>query len=208
VRLNVPDAATLARMADEARRVPEIAAATARALPEIARMTAEDAARRAGHTALRLTGVAMSSAIGLAASVLARGGEAQHPLFDAPAPTATDEGPPSPRPPARPSQPSQPSPAAMAAGAPGVNTDAADEAAARVDTGSGGAGSDEDLPLANFDQMSPASLRGRLRTLDLGALAKLRTYEKAHANRLQVVTMLENRMAKLNERSQDHTPDA
>ena len=55
----------------------------------------------------------------------------------------------------------------------------------------------EELPVEDYDHLTLGSLRGRLRSLDVGQLIRLRTYEKAHANRLPVVTMLDNRIAKL-----------
>ena len=54
-----------------------------------------------------------------------------------------------------------------------------------------------DLPLPGYDHLTLGSLRGRLRALDVVQLVQLRDYEKAHANRLPVVTMLDNRIAKL-----------
>lgn len=53
------------------------------------------------------------------------------------------------------------------------------------------------LPLADYDHMTLGSLRGRLRTLSVDQLVLVRAYEKAHADRLPVVTMLDNRIAKL-----------
>jgi hypothetical protein len=55
----------------------------------------------------------------------------------------------------------------------------------------------DDLPLADYDHMTLGSLRGRLRSLSVEQLVQLRDYEKAHADRLPVVTMLDNRIAKL-----------
>ena len=55
----------------------------------------------------------------------------------------------------------------------------------------------EDLPLADYDSMTLGSLRGRLRSLDVDQLVQLRAYEKSKADRLPVVTMLDNRIAKL-----------
>lgn len=55
----------------------------------------------------------------------------------------------------------------------------------------------DDLPLADYDHMTLGSLRGRLRSLSLEQLGQIRAYEKAHADRLPVVTMLDNRIAKL-----------
>lgn len=54
-----------------------------------------------------------------------------------------------------------------------------------------------DLPLPDYDHMTLGSLRGRLRSLSLPELVQVRDYEKAHANRLPVVTLLDNRIAKL-----------
>ena len=53
------------------------------------------------------------------------------------------------------------------------------------------------LPLPDYDHMTLGSLRARLRSLDVQQLVQLRTYEKAHADRLPVITMLDNRIAKL-----------
>lgn len=55
----------------------------------------------------------------------------------------------------------------------------------------------DELPLPDYDHMTLGSLRGRLRSLDLEQLVVLRDYEKAKADRLPVVTMLDNRIAKL-----------
>lgn len=54
-----------------------------------------------------------------------------------------------------------------------------------------------DLPLADYDHMTLGSLRGRLRSLTLEQLVQVRDYEQAHAHRLPVVTLLDNRIAKL-----------
>jgi hypothetical protein len=54
-----------------------------------------------------------------------------------------------------------------------------------------------ELPLADYDHMTLGSLRGRLRSLDMQQLVQLRDYEKSKADRLPVVTMLDNRIAKL-----------
>ena len=55
----------------------------------------------------------------------------------------------------------------------------------------------DDLPLPDYDHMTLGSLRGRMRSLDVPQLVQVRDYEKAHANRLPIVTMLDNRIAKL-----------
>ncbi|MEO6204300.1 MAG: hypothetical protein ABIO67_02800 [Mycobacteriales bacterium] len=54
-----------------------------------------------------------------------------------------------------------------------------------------------DLPLADYDHLTLGSLRGRLRSLDVDQLVQIRAYEKSKADRLPVVTMLDNRIAKL-----------
>ena len=57
--------------------------------------------------------------------------------------------------------------------------------------------SHNDLPLPDYDHLTLPSLRARLARLDLVSLVQILDYEKAHANRLPVVTMLENRIAKV-----------
>jgi len=57
--------------------------------------------------------------------------------------------------------------------------------------------SHDDLPLPDYDHMTLGSLRGRLRSLTVEELVAVRDYEKAHADRLPVITLLENRIAKL-----------
>jgi hypothetical protein len=55
----------------------------------------------------------------------------------------------------------------------------------------------DELPLPDFDHQTVPQLRGRLRSLDLAELVQLRDYEQAHAARLPVLTLLDNRIAKL-----------
>jgi len=52
-------------------------------------------------------------------------------------------------------------------------------------------------PLPNYGELSIASLRARLRNLDLTQLRQVAAYEKAHAARAEVMTMFERRIAKL-----------
>ncbi len=52
-------------------------------------------------------------------------------------------------------------------------------------------------PLPNYDQLSIASLRARLRNLDIAQVRGLVEYEKGHAGRTDVLGMLERRIAKL-----------
>ena len=52
-------------------------------------------------------------------------------------------------------------------------------------------------PLPNYDGLSIASLRARLRNLDVAQLRQLIGYERAHADRADVIAMFERRIAKL-----------
>jgi hypothetical protein len=61
--------------------------------------------------------------------------------------------------------------------------------------------SSADLPVPGYDDLTLASLRSRLRYLDAAQLRVLAEYEKANANRADVVGMFERRLAKL--RAQD-----
>jgi len=57
------------------------------------------------------------------------------------------------------------------------------------------------LPVPNYDQLTVASLRARLRVLDAGGVQALLDYEKAHEGRPAVITMFERRLTKLSEGS-------
>jgi len=54
-----------------------------------------------------------------------------------------------------------------------------------------------ELPLANYDESSVASLRARLRNLSAGQLTQLIEYEKSNAARADVIAMFERRLAKV-----------
>ena len=56
---------------------------------------------------------------------------------------------------------------------------------------------EKDLPLPDFDNISIGSLRARLRNLALEDLETLLAWEQEHANRVQVVTLLSNRIHKV-----------
>jgi hypothetical protein len=86
---------------------------------------------------------------------------------------------------APPAPPASPTPAA-----------AADTAAEKVPAASI-TGTEPGAPLPNYDELSIASLRARLRNLDVVQVRELAEYEKAHAARADVVTMFERRIAKL-----------
>lgn len=74
-------------------------------------------------------------------------------------------------------------------------------AEAEVTAGSGASAVSEAepaaLPIANYDELSIASLRARLRNLSVEQLAELVAYEKGHAAREDVVAMFERRIAKV-----------
>jgi len=53
------------------------------------------------------------------------------------------------------------------------------------------------LPLPNYDALSLASIRARLRGLDVAQLKVLLNYEAANAERAEVLGMLERRIQKL-----------
>ena len=52
-------------------------------------------------------------------------------------------------------------------------------------------------PLPNYDELSVASLRARLRNLDVAQVRQLADYERGHAARADVLAMFERRVAKL-----------
>jgi hypothetical protein len=56
---------------------------------------------------------------------------------------------------------------------------------------------DSGLPLPNYGELSIASLRARLRNLDVAQLRQLTDYERAHEARADVIAMFERRIAKL-----------
>lgn len=117
-----------------------------------------------------------------------------------PAPTPTEP----PVPAAPPAPAPGPSQEAIDVGAPGVAHDVsvAAERAAGEHLVSGAELTSGELPVPDFDHLSIGALRSRLPRLDRDQLVQLLGYERAHADRLQVVTMLENRVAKL-ERQDD-----
>lgn len=53
------------------------------------------------------------------------------------------------------------------------------------------------LPIADYDQLSLASIRARLRSLSVGELRTLADYEASHAERTDVLGMFERRISKL-----------
>jgi hypothetical protein len=53
------------------------------------------------------------------------------------------------------------------------------------------------VPLPNYDTLTVASLRARLRNLDVAQVRQLAAYERTHAGREDVLGMYERRIAKL-----------
>jgi hypothetical protein len=60
-----------------------------------------------------------------------------------------------------------------------------------------------DLPIENYDGLSLAAIRARLPRLDVVDVENLRDYESTHAKRASVLTMLDNRLAKLARGTED-----
>ena len=60
----------------------------------------------------------------------------------------------------------------------------------------------DELPLPDYDQLPVGGLTSRIRALDEQGLQTLLEYERAHANRLQIVTIMENRLTSLREGAQ------
>lgn len=110
-----------------------------------------------------------------------------------------------PAPHVEPSAPAALSEDAVQVGAPGAAATAVDRAVSRVaeTVTPGEVLTHAALPLEDFDHLTIGALRSRIRPLDLEALVQLRSYERVHANRLPVITALENRIAKLQADSAD-----
>jgi hypothetical protein len=97
------------------------------------------------------------------------------------------------------SAPTEVPPEAIEVGAPGAVSAVVAAAEDRLE-GTAPAGADlshADLPLPDYDHLTLPSLRARLARLDVTSLVQILDYERAHANRLPVTTMLENRIAKV-----------
>lgn len=61
-----------------------------------------------------------------------------------------------------------------------------------------------ELPLPDYDNLTTGSLESRIRSLDADSVKQVLEYEREHADRMQVVIMLEHRLNSL--RSGDATP--
>ena len=60
----------------------------------------------------------------------------------------------------------------------------------------------DQLPLPDYDHLPVEGLASRIRTLDAQGLETLLAYERAHADRVQVVAIMENRLQSLREGAQ------
>ncbi|MCK0118164.1 hypothetical protein MWU57_14095 [Isoptericola sp. S6320L] len=68
----------------------------------------------------------------------------------------------------------------------------------------------DDLPLPDYDHLPVGTLAHRVRQLDAGGLEKILAYERAHGNRVPVLTVLDQRLDELREGAQPSggDPDA
>jgi hypothetical protein len=57
--------------------------------------------------------------------------------------------------------------------------------------------SNDDLPIKDFDHLQVGGLTSRIRSLGAEDLQTLIGYERAHANRFQIVQIMENRLTSL-----------
>jgi hypothetical protein len=60
----------------------------------------------------------------------------------------------------------------------------------------------DQLPLPDYDHLPVEGLSSRIRTLDAQELQTVLDYERAHADRIQVVTIMENRLSALRDGAQ------
>jgi hypothetical protein len=145
--------------------------------------------RRTGDTALQIAAVTPLGRLlpepKYDDDAASEGHRIAHPPKEAPAPRAVPD--------------LKVSEAAKEVGAPGAATAEADAAVVEAVRTEGipVAPTRDDLPITDFDSVSIPSLRSRLRSLSVADLAVLREYEQDHAHRLPVITMLDNRLAKL-----------
>ncbi|SFP24972.1 hypothetical protein SAMN05660464_2680 [Geodermatophilus dictyosporus] len=107
--------------------------------------------------------------------------------------TATDEG---------------GTPVAAAGAAPEQSDAATDDATDDAGDGSEGSGAEAagSAPIEGYDSFTIAQLRGRLRGYQLATVQDLLAYEEATQNRPQFVTMLRNRLEKLEQQAVDASP--
>jgi hypothetical protein len=65
----------------------------------------------------------------------------------------------------------------------------------------------DDLPLPDYDHLPVGSLISRVRTLDAAQLATVLSYEREHADRIQVVQALTHRLEQLNSGAEPSSGD-
>ncbi|PWW21265.1 hypothetical protein JD79_00393 [Geodermatophilus normandii] len=94
------------------------------------------------------------------------------------------------------------------AAATGVRTDVGDADTAEEDAagGEGAAGEAAAAPIDGYDSFTIAQLRGRLRGYQLATVADLLAYEEATRARAPFLTMLRNRLEKLEQQAADSSP--
>ena len=68
----------------------------------------------------------------------------------------------------------------------------------------------DELPLPDYDHLQGGALASRIRTLDAAGVQTLLDYERSHANRIQVVQLIQNRLGALQSGAQPSggDPDA
>jgi hypothetical protein len=119
-------------------------------------------------------------------------------------PEAKPKAKPAPKPAPKPATATQPkaaapkapiSEAAREVGAPGAVTEEVEQITEQLHVEA--PQSRDELPIPDFDNISIGSLRARLKPLSVEQLVTLREWEQAHANRLNVITTLDNRIAKV-----------
>jgi hypothetical protein len=88
-------------------------------------------------------------------------------------------------------------PEAVAAAEPAAAPEPADSEPAAPEPAAEAGPDQAALPVPNYDGLTVASLRARLRNLDSAQVRELLDYEKANAGRAAVLTMFERRIAKL-----------
>ena len=114
-----------------------------------------------------------------------------------PTPAPPAAAPPAAAPPAAAPPAAVPPAAVPPAAVPPAPEPPAPEAVSVPDAGSGAGPAPADPPLPGYDELSLPSLRARLRVLDAATIQAMLAYERAHAGREPVITMLERRLAKI-----------
>ena len=146
------------------------------------------------------TGLAFKGLTGVARL---RGGDDEPTPYPEPTPVASRPSPvpapPRPQPTVEvapePTPPAEPEPEPAVVPSPVLDTATAEQVTAATEGGT--TPERDELPLPDYDHLTLGSLRARLRSLSVDDLVSLRAYEAAHADRLQIVTMFDNRIAKL-----------